>query len=120
MNQSDAVDLSLKGKVYKLRFTLPRVKEINALTGKGLQVLLAEALQLNYASMEMVLWAGLAHPGNSQLRDMPLGDVAKLFTMRDTRSITKGILAAFESSMGPAEESGSDEAEDPQKPAAAA
>lgn len=118
MDGSDSVKLTLAGQEYKFRFTMPRLKEINNLTGKGTTQLMLEASQLHYGALELLLWAGLAHPGNPKLRDATVAETAKLFNLKDSRAITSAFLTAFEASFGPAEDG--TETENPRKPAAAA
>lgn len=113
MDGTDSIKLTLAGQVYNFRFTLPRLKDINNLTGKGTTQLMLEASQLHYGAIEMLLWAGLAHPGNPRLKDATSADTAALFNLKDSRAITAAFLAAFEASFGPAENT-----ENPPKPIA--
>lgn len=102
MMPTDPVSVSLSGTDYILRFTLPRLREMNVRTGKGTAVLLAELTQLNFDALAWLLWAAVTHPGNPTLKSATPEQVLELVDAEHLRDVIQALAAAAEKSFAAA------------------
>lgn len=107
MTPTEGQKLTLRGKEYTLRFTLPRLRELCQRSGGGLYNLRLQATTLNVDSLLLLLWGAIAHPGNDMAK-ATVDEVAMLIDMNELRPTAVILSDALEELLKPAE--------NPQKP----
>ncbi len=107
MTPTEGKTITLRGKEYTLRFTLPRLKALCEQSGGGLYNLRLQATTLNIPQLLLLLWGAIAHPGNEMER-ATVADVEKLIDMNELRPTAVVLSDLLEEYLKPAE--------DPQKP----
>ena len=55
------VELTLKGRMRRLKFTIPEVKALEARLGKTAGAIFSDLTQLGITTLQQVLWAALRH-----------------------------------------------------------
>lgn len=115
MTGTEPVKLTLAGQEYSLRFTLPRLREMNSRTGKGTSQLLSEAIGLNFDALLWLLWAAIAHPENPTLKSKSPEQIMVMLDLKDTGNYLDVLSQVLDGSFEKRAEPG--EPEDPQSPA---
>ncbi len=102
MTPTEGKEITLRGKTYTLRFTLPRLRELSQKSGKGLYDLNLSSLTLNVESVITLLHAAIAHPGN-ELGKATVDQVAELMDVADLRPVSQALNEALGEILKPAE-----------------
>ena len=121
--ENDSITIMLGGKQYVLRYTVPRLIHLARRTrsetspaGLGLLQLAQAAVQRNYDAIVLLMWAGLAHPDNPDLKNATVENIGDLLTLSpgETQAIVDAIALLYRTEFRPAVNG----AVDPQRPAA--
>lgn len=102
MTPTEGQKLTLRGKEYTLRFTLPRLRELCQRSGGGLYNLRLQATTLNVDSLLLLLWGAIAHPGNDMAK-ATIDEVAALIDMNELRPTAVILSDLLEEYLKPAE-----------------
>lgn len=102
MTPTEGKTITLKGKTYTLRFTLPRLRELSQRSGKGLYNLNLESLTLNTETLILLLWAAIAHPAND-MQKATVDQVADLLDVQDLRPASQAINEVLQEILKPTE-----------------
>lgn len=103
MIPSEAPVVRVGDQDFILRFTVPRVREMEIRSGKTLTQMAAGLVQLSLDSATWMFWAAVAHPDNPAYKDAappsPVGTkpsaLESLLNLQDFQPVVNGLTAAF-------------------------